>query len=127
MLFIIMTLKLYIIVNGDLNMSIGKTGSQIGHIVQLMIENIIFNENNDNEMNVERYKRYMEWRNNMTKIVLNGDTKLMTELLDDENVIGFRDKGNTTEVPNNSLTVICYYPCLKAELDKRVQDLRLLN
>ncbi|AYV75514.1 MAG: peptidyl-tRNA hydrolase [Terrestrivirus sp.] len=120
-------LVMYIIINNDLNMSSGKIGSQIGHIVHKYIKKIE-RYGYENFPPNEEYISYMKWDeyNGGTKIILKASEKKMRELINKfPETLHFIDTGNTTEVPNNSLTIMCFPPSNKFK--RIMKEFRLLQ
>jgi peptidyl-tRNA hydrolase len=58
-------MNMYIFVNTDLKMKPGKIASQVGHAVQLIIEDLMINMYENNKV-PEKVSRYLNWK----KIVL---------------------------------------------------------
>ena len=103
-------LKMYIFINNDLNMTSGKIASQTGHIVHLIVDELVRNGYEKFPVSNE-YKNYMIWTRNCTKIVLKATTEQLMELMKLPNARSFTDSGPTTQVEQNSLTVVGFLPC----------------
>lgn len=102
-------LVMYIIVNDELGMSPGKFGSQIGHIVQLLIEELV----TDTYESVNLSKScidYAKWRDSPTKIILKARGSRFSELLKIEGARYFRDSGRTTQNTSSEITAIGFFP-----------------
>ena len=108
------SLKMYIFINTDLNMTSGKIASQACHVTHLIVEEIIRNFY-EGTTTSETYINYMYWNKNCTKIILKANTEQLIELLKLNNARGFYDNGQTTQVPENSLTVVGFFPCFDME------------
>lgn len=102
--------KMYIFVNSDLKMTSGKIASQTGHIVHLIVDELVRNGYEKFPTSNE-YKTYMTWTRNCTKIVLKATTEQLLELMKLPNARAFTDTGPTTQVEQNSLTAIGFFPC----------------
>lgn len=106
------SLKLYFIVNEDLNMSAGKISTQVAHCTtEFVLENHYTSE-------------FDYWYNEgktQTKIILKGSQKLLEELSKDN--IHIRDNG-LTEIEAGSLTCVCLG--LHEKLEGKLKRLRLL-
>lgn len=88
-------LKMYIIVNKDLNMSSEKMSAQVGHAVNILTYRLGKN-------NRELLEEYMSGE--IKKIVLYASQSKL-EQLESEGYISVRDKGYT-EIEPNSLTCV---------------------
>ena len=115
-------MKLYYIVNKDLNMSPAKVAVQIAHATtQFVVRE--FEEGTD-----EAIERFTNWFvNDQTKIILKGKQSLL-EKLEKEDFITVRDLGKT-EIEPNSLTCVCLGIGTKQEMiekHKFFKRLRLL-
>lgn len=102
---------MYIIVNSELEMSIGKIAAQVGHvIVNYMMQNGCANSN---------------WIDDgQPKIVLGADLKTMEELLQFPDTYCTYD-GGRTEIPPNSLTALCFAPMKRKDAPKEIRRLHL--
>lgn len=91
---------MYLVVNNDLPMKKGKIAAQIGHGVGLYVDRVY-------TTGIEK-DNYDQWMNEeMMKIVLKApEAELRSLLAKDENIIKVIDNGHT-QIPPNSLTVIC--------------------
>lgn len=114
---------MYIVVNDDLKMKPGKIASQVGHVVQLITEEIIRSGYEDCPA-PKTYFDYMKWKMHCTKIVLKGSTQQLQELIEKHNARFIIDDGQT-QVEPNSLTVVGFPP--SSELGAIVKDFKLLN
>lgn len=106
----------YIIVNKDLNMSIGKTSAQVGHACQLCTEN---------ELNTKKYQKW-EVNNNYKKIVLAAHEKELKKLEELNKFYVVKDCG-FTEIPKNSLTAISLGILTRKEASIYIKRLQLLK
>lgn len=102
-------LVMYIFVNKDLKMSSGKMCSQVGHVVQLIVEDIIRNAYEVYPVS-ENYINYEKWKKNCTKIVLKATEEQLIELIKLKNSKYVIDDGQT-QVKPNSLTCVGFVPC----------------
>lgn len=105
-------MKLYFIVNYELNMSAGKIATQVSHCTtRFVLEN-------------HHTQEFKDWYNNgktQTKIVLKGSQKLLEEL--EPHYISIRDNG-LTEIEKGSLTCVCLV--VHEKLEGGLRRLRLL-
>lgn len=102
---------MYIVVNSELEMSIGKIASQVGHvIVNYMMQNKCANP---------------DWLDNgQPIIVLGANLKTMEELLQFPDTYSTCD-GGRTEIPSNSLTALCFAPMKRKDAPKEIRRLCL--
>lgn len=107
-------LKMYIFVNNDLHMTSGKISSQVGHIVHKIVDELVRNGYENFPPSVE-YMNYMKWNKNCTKIVLKATEDQLKELLKLSNTRSFYDGNKTTQVPEGSLTVVGFFPCVNID------------
>jgi peptidyl-tRNA hydrolase len=125
-------LNVYLIVNKDLGMSIGKVGAQCGHAIQYLIE--YYNAKTGSYLididksNIDIHNRMMGWKidSRIGKIVLGADTKEFNKLEEEYDPIVVVDAG-LTEIAPKSKTVICLYPMFKDERSKTLKRLQLLK
>lgn len=133
-------LRVYLIVNTDLNMGIGKTAGQVGHAVQYLTDKrqeLIalcdigwYHDIQDaHKKTITQTLLFNKWHNSPThsKIVLAADTKEFNSLKETyaDRCVVVRDAGRT-EIPNGSETVIGLYPMRKDERCALLKRLRLL-
>jgi len=86
-------------------MSKGKIGAQIGHIVQVIIEELIRNAY-ENPCLSEEYKMYMKWKRNDKMIILKATEEQLNELLKISIARKYIDYDKLTVVgflPNNTI------------------------
>ena len=113
----------YILVNKDLDMSVGKIAGQVAH-VQTMIDYECFYGD------LDEFDNYEEWlENGQKKVILRAKESKLQQAIK-LGGIPVRDHG-LTEIPENSLTVVGFLPCLEkdneeSELRKFVKRLQLL-
>ena len=106
-------MKLYFIVNYELNMSVGKIATQVSHCTtRFVLEN----------HHTQEFKDWYNKGRSQTKIVLGGSQKLLEEL-ELKGHISIRDNG-LTEIVNGSLTCVCLG--LHEKLEGGLKRLRLL-
>lgn len=100
---------MYIFVNKDLNMGKGKIAAQVGHVVQLITEEII-RQGYENKPTPKSYFDYMQWKEHFAKkIVLKTSEDKLKELIKMKDARYIIDCGFTQVAPN-SLTVVGFYP-----------------
>ena len=103
-------LKMYIFINSDLQMCTGKISSQVGHIVHLIVDEVVRDGFLKRPMS-DLYKNYMIWSKCCTKIVFKATTNQLEELIKLPNARSFTDSGQTTQNTQNSMTVVGFFPC----------------
>ncbi len=97
---------LYIIINNDLHMSPGKMASQVGHVVEKITERILNMTDIPKHVAID-YVKYS--RSGRKKIVLSG-TQYELEILKHEKDAEYIIDEGITEIPENSLTVVGFFP-----------------
>jgi len=100
---------MYIFVNDDLKMSKGKIASQVGHVVQKIIEDIYENISINNKKNKDIYNNYISWRDGSKKIILKASITQLHMLLQEYKCFPIYDAGKT-QIQPNSLTCVGFYP-----------------
>lgn len=98
-------LKMYFIVNKDIEMSKGKIAGQVSHAT---LKYLLEESKNYNFYNFLNSKDFLEWYSNgntQKKIILKASQPFM-ESLEKEGYVTIRDSG-LTEIPANSMTCIC--------------------
>lgn len=113
---------MYIFVNKDLDMTKGKICSQVAHVTQLIVEEII-REGYEAYPPSESYIIYMKWKQQCTKIILKASEEELKELLKLKGARYIIDNGQT-QVKPNSLTAIGFYP--SSEMEGVVKNFKLL-
>lgn len=132
----------YILVNKELNMSVGKIAGQVAH-VQTVIDNKIFELDDkiyflseeilDEDIMDTRYAKEKELINNyydwlysgsQTKIILRAKEKDLLKAID-MGAEYIRDNG-LTEIPSGSLTVVGFFPQPKDNLVDFTKKFQLL-
>ena len=121
----------YLIVNKDLNMSIGKTCAQVAH-AQKLIDSAYLDlmvmwdwEGLGEGEGFQTFKDYAEWSwGNQKKIILRAKESKMLKAIE-MGAVEVRDNG-LTEIPPNSLTVVGFMPQPKANLQEFTKRLQLL-
>jgi peptidyl-tRNA hydrolase len=98
---------MYIFVNSDLQMSKGQVIAQCCHITQIITEELVMKCYETVPISQECIN-YMKWKSNPTTIILRATAKEL-EILKSRGRY-FTDSGN--RIPDNSLTVVGFYPCL---------------
>jgi len=106
---------MYIIVNQSLDMGKGKVAAQVGHVVQMVIEDLLLKRN----VTSEDIIAYNKWRRyGMAKIVLKANQEQMDKLILLPKSRHVRDHGRT-QVPAGSLTAVAFIPLY---VDKQKQN-----
>lgn len=132
----------YILVNKELNMSVGKIAGQVAH-VQTVIDNKIFELDDkiyflseeilDEDIMDTRYAKEKELINNyydwlysgsQTKIILRAKEKDLLKAID-MGAEYIRDNG-LTEIPSGSLTAVGFFPQPKDNLVDFTKKFQLL-
>lgn len=132
----------YILVNKELNMSVGKIAGQVAH-VQTVIDNKIFELDDkiyflseeilDEDIMDTRFAKEKELINNyydwlysgsQTKIILRAKEKDLLKAID-MGAVYIRDNG-LTEIPSGSLTVVGFFPQPKDNLVDFTKKFQLL-
>lgn len=121
----------YLIVNKDLNMSIGKTCAQVAHAQKLIDSKyldlmVMWDWEELNEGEAEKiFQDYNKWsEGNQKKIILRAKESKMLKAIE-MGAVEVRDNG-LTEIPPNSLTVVGFMPQPKANLQEFTKRLQLL-
>lgn len=116
-------ITMYLFVNNDLGMRGGKLCSQVGHVVQLITEDIIRSAYETPKV-PDSYFIYMKWKAaGHKKIVLKATEQQLRELMKEEDAYHVIDHGRT-QIPENSLTVVGFKPSDK--LAEKFKDYKLL-
>lgn len=113
-------LAMYIVINKDLPMSIGKTAVQASHACTEYLMHVLFG-NNENE--ISKVKNW--YQDCQKKIILGAHENKMKELSLIENVFPIYNLG-LTEIAPNSLTAVCLGIFDKSEIPKDYTRLQLL-
>jgi len=100
---------MYIVVNDELNMSPGKIASQVGHVVQIIVDEIVSNIYEGTSTSEESLN-YTKWKESPTKIILRAQGYKFNKLLQIQSSKYFIDTGRTTQNTDNKITVIGFYP-----------------
>lgn len=121
----------YIVVNKDLNMSIGKTCAQVGHAVQYLCQNYKYiwdlHQSLPSETSKELIDTYSDWSrgNQSTKIVLGANSKEFNKLKKSILKPFIVTDAGKTELEPGTDTVLCFRP-MEKDNDKDLKRLRLL-
>jgi peptidyl-tRNA hydrolase len=110
--------RIYLVINSDLEMSVGKIASQVGHGVQYILEYYI--------KHPERIQEFRDYKSQgSTKIVLKAPQHKLLALHNQYPDISFlvSDAGRT-EIASGSITVLAFLP-MEDQL-KEFKRLRLL-
>lgn len=105
--------RIYLIVNSDLQMSIGKIASQTAHGMQYIMEYYLKHD--------DKYKEYCDYKTHgSTKIILKASEKKLLELYNKYSNLSFlvMDAGKT-EIQSGSITVLAFLP-----LDEPLQEFK---
>lgn len=113
---------MYLFVNTDLGMKTGKIAAQVGHAVQYIVENIVIS-GFEIHPPPAYYFTYMKWRNAAKKIVLKATQEQLLKLKEEPESVFVIDAGRT-QIPENSLTVVGFYPSFTNE--SRFTDYKLM-
>lgn len=114
---------MYLFVNKDLNMSPGKIGAQVGHVTEMIAEEMMKSMYEDiNDTNTAIWWKEYTSRGRK-KVVCSATLKELDELTREVDCLGYVDEG-LTEVPENSLTVVGFIP--KPDNRDRFKKFRLL-
>ena len=100
---------MYIVINNDLNMSKGKIAAQVGHVVEIIIEELVRAEliSTKKKSFLEDYK---VWKNTgRAKIVLKANDEEIKHLSMLDNARCVIDAG-LTQVAPGSMTVVGFLP-----------------
>lgn len=104
-------LTMYIFVNSSLKMSKGKTAAQVGHLTQLITQEIVTKSftyrGNHPPDEVIRFNKWS--KEGAKKIVLKADAEQMQEIIKMSEARYIIDQGRT-QIPANSLTVAGFFP-----------------
>jgi PTH2 family peptidyl-tRNA hydrolase len=100
---------MYIFVNNDLNMGKGKIAAQVGHIVEIMIEELV-----KAELTSTKKKSFLEdyniWkRTGRKKIILKSTDEEIKRLSQLDGAHCVMDAG-LTQIPSGSMTVVGFLP-----------------
>lgn len=119
---------MYLVVRTSLKMSVGKVAAQVGHAVQMLMQEF------DMSHSLQRFK-YREatqhWLHDdfpsYAKIVLAANDEEFVQVREENSdVFAVIDRG-FSEVPANTSTVIGLWPCRKSEASETVKKLKLLR
>ena len=118
--------SMYIIVNADLQLSPAKLAVQVGHGVELYLNDLIDGYQTSN--NFERFKEHSVWTNSGSrKIVLKANPTQWKKIKECDEIKSYlvRDAG-LTECEPNSETCIVLPPKRKSTINKLIKRLQLL-
>lgn len=126
----------YILVNKELNMSVGKIAGQVAHvqtvidtkIFELVLSEEILDEDSMGSFAKEKEltNNYYDWfySGSQTKIILRAKEKDLLKAID-MGAVYIRDNG-LTEIPSGSLTVVGFFPQPKDNLVDFTKKFQLL-
>ena len=121
----------YIVVNKDLNMSLGKTCAQVGHAIQYLCQRYLLiwcaHEKTPTEKTKKLISDYLEWsvEGLSTKIVLGADTKEFNKLKESDLDPFIVTDAGKTEVEPGTETVLAFWP-MEKDSNRLIKRLRLL-
>lgn len=117
-------LTMYIVMNMDLNMSVGKEMSQIVQLTRLIVDEIKTTTYESSFPLPSSCIDYIKWSQEGTKtIILKASEKqLREEIMNIEGARYFVDEGRTQVLPN-SLTCVGFYP--RSDLYDLLKNYRL--
>jgi len=120
-------IKMYILVNSDLDMGKGKIAAQVGHVVGVIVEEIIRNsyEVPTKESMID-FQYYQKWIKNdaFTKIVLRATEDELRQLLNTEKKCRYIIDASRTHNSSRDLTVVGFFP--RDDMEERMSKFRLL-
>jgi peptidyl-tRNA hydrolase len=103
-------LVMYIFVNSDLGLKKGQVAAQVGHIVQLMTEEII-RTSYESAKPPPVYLDYMKWKKNCVKVVLKANGEQILKLAKEDGARHVIDTVKTnTQVLTDKMTVVGFFP-----------------
>lgn len=107
-------ISVYIVVNNDIKMRQGKIAAQVGHIVQKIIEEILY-DIYEKGCRQDYCINYMKWKNECTKIILlAGQNDMENMLKNHTHARAFYDDFDGID----KLTVVGFFPgSIKDELN----------
>jgi PTH2 family peptidyl-tRNA hydrolase len=118
---------MYILVNVDLKMKPGKIAAQVGHVVGVIVEEIIKKAYDDRTPeSLEDYDYYEKWtKNNMyKKVTLKAREEELRDFLKNEKKCRYIIDAGLTQIAPNSLTVVGFFP--RDDLAEKFKHLKLL-
>ena len=133
-------LVMYLIINRDLNMSIGKTAAQAGHAVSILHNNYMelklcmlakiasgeTDESLKGDVDYIKCTKFFLWQNDsFRKVVLGAKAKRWDKLKDKLECFVIRDAG-LTEIESGSETCIGVMPMYKSERPNILRKLQTL-
>lgn len=120
-------LVMYLIVNSDLNMSIGKACAQTAHASQMITQQIHEWDKNDLSKQYEdRIKEFNKWCDqSYRKVVLRASKKEWEKIKEQLDCMVVIDIG-LTEVFSGAETVLILFPMKKSEVPKIIKRLQIL-
>jgi peptidyl-tRNA hydrolase len=124
-------IKMYILVNSDLNMGKGKIAGQVGHVVGVIVEEIIRNSYElPTQESLIDYTYYQKWikNNAFTKVVLKATETELRNFINTEKKCRYiidvcRTHWETKEA-NDSLTGVGFFP--RDDLEEKMSKFKLL-
>ena len=117
-------IAMYIVLNNDLHMGKGKLVSQGAHVVSKIIRKL--ESISTNKSKCDLVIRYDDWLSNgEAKIVLKATTQQLEELLKLPESEYVMDAGRT-QIAENSLTAVGFYPNTKTKMKKILGNYSLL-
>ena len=109
-------MKMYIVVNSDLKLSVGKICSQVGHAVEGVVISCRGNR-----------KRWQTYKNSgSAKIVLKADQQTFDEILASSCKKFIVTDAGKTECLEGTITAIGFAPMYDSEIPEIIRSLKLL-
>lgn len=118
---------MYILVNKDLKMGAGKIAAQVGHVVGIIVEEILKKAyDTTTSESLEDYDYYERWtKNNMyKKVTLKATEEELRNFIKTEKKCRCIVDAGLTQIAPNSLTVVGFFP--RDDLAEKFKHLKLL-
>jgi PTH2 family peptidyl-tRNA hydrolase len=132
------SIKMYILVNQDLNMGKGKIAGQVGHGVAMMVRFMEkLKECQKPRQHVsESMNTYQSWANGLEcKVILKASGQQMKDLSDKYNIfdngvnkvfaVPVYDAGKT-QIPSGSFTTLTFCPLYDSDVPLQLKTMKLL-
>jgi peptidyl-tRNA hydrolase, PTH2 family len=118
---------MYILVNKDLKMGAGKTAAQVGHVVGVIVEEIIKNAyDTPTPESLEDYGYYEKWTKNKMykKVTLKATEEELWNFIKTEKKCRYIIDAGLTQIAPDSLTVVGFFP--RDDLAEKFKHFKLL-
>jgi PTH2 family peptidyl-tRNA hydrolase len=121
---------MYFVVNADLKkMKNGKTAAQVAHVAGMITEEIMrnyFEHGRPSEDAIIDYDNYQEWKinNQFAKVVLRAPEAELLNLIGTEKKCRFVRDAGRTQIAENSLTVVGFFP--RNDIGDKLKNYKLL-